>query len=225
MKPTTLTLAIVLLGSGLQQAGAAQIPFIDVTATGTFVNSLTLLTNGIFPGEGSAWNSAATVQFTRYSAAADTEYFVFDMGALFTVTDIVLSVDNNDSYTIEYGTNGSTWSTLTVADRTFGEVGNGMDTLSSVAGNAEYVAGMDFPPSGPARYLRVYVDGWGNVPQNLFSDPYVGDGAFAIGEFQAFGEVYVPLPAAWLLGGSALAGLAGYTQRRAAHRDAPSHQP
>lgn len=202
------------LGLCLQQAHAAQIAFTGVTAIGSYNNSLALLTDGIFPAEGSAWNSALTVSFSRYSEAADTEYFMFDMGSLHLVTDIAVSVDNNDTYTIEYSRNGSDWSALTIADRLFGEVGGGMDTLSSVAGSPEYVAGMDFSPSGPARYLRIYVDGWGNVPQNAYSDPYVGDGAFSIGELQAYGETYVPIPPAWFLMGSGLAGMFGYIRRR-----------
>ena len=74
---------------------------------------------------------------------------------------------------------------------------------------------MDFVPTGQARYLRIYVDGWANVTLNppQYSVPFAGDGAYAIGEFQAFGEAYVPLPSAGLLLGSALAGLIGFRRR------------
>ncbi|MBU1195367.1 MAG: discoidin domain-containing protein [Proteobacteria bacterium] len=217
MKNLLLVLCVFFLLSTI--TNAARIDFAAVSAEGTYVNNLSLLTDGTFPGEGTRWDSTATVQFSRYSENANTEYFTFDMGSLHTIDDIIISVDNNDSYKIEYSTDNSTWSSLTTAYLSFGEVGGGMDTLSSFSGNTEYVSGLDFDPSGPARYIRIYVDGWANVISRDFSEPRIGDGAFAIGEFQAFGDVFVqsspvPEPGTMLLFGLGLLGLSGISRKR-----------
>ncbi|MCF8069027.1 MAG: PEP-CTERM sorting domain-containing protein [Desulfobacterales bacterium] len=210
-------------------SNATPISFTDVSGTGTFFTGfpteqignagLGLLTDGIFPGEWSYWQSNQTVSFNQWGAGYDREYFTFDMGSLFIVDDINISVDNNDSYTIEYSIDNATWSDLTIADLSYGEVGSGMDTLSSISGNSEYVPELDFAQSGPARYLRIFVDGYQGVGPT--SVPDVGDGAYAIGEFQVFGEAYddgsaapVPEPGTMLLFGTGLIGLAGIVRRK-----------
>lgn len=202
---------------------AAPIIFTDVSATGTFSTGfsgslttpgdLSLLTDGIFPGEGSSWQSSATVSFNQWGASYDREYFTFDMGGLFLVDDLIISSDNNDSYTVEYSTDNANWLNLTTVSLSFGEVSGGMDTLSSFVGDGEYVSGLDFPQLGPARYLRIYVDGYEGVGPT--SVPDVGDGAYALGEVQAFGEVYnVPEPATTLLVATAVFGFVGARIRR-----------
>ncbi len=205
----------LLLGASVN-ASAASITFDGVSATGTYTNPLSLLTDGIFPTEGAPWNGGNTVSFNQWGPNYDREYFTFDMGSLFTIDDIKISVDNNDSYTIELSADNSTWSNLTTVERGFGNIGGGMDTFSSILGDAQYESGIDFAQSGAAQYIRIYVDGWCNVPNGVCSEPKVGDGAYAIGEFQAFGDTaVVPIPAAAWLFGSALFGL-GVVKRKKA---------
>ena len=199
--------ASLLLGASVN-VSAAVIAFDSVSATGTYTNDLSLLTDGAFPSEGSTWNGDNTVSFNQWGVGYDREYFTFDMGSLFTIDDLKISVDNNDSYTIEHSVDNSTWSNLTNVERGFGPTRNGMDTFSSILGDAQYESGIDFAQSGAAQYLRIYVAGWCNVPNGVCSDPVVGDGAYSIGEFQVFGTPSsVPIPAAAWLFGSALLGL------------------
>jgi F5/8 type C domain/PEP-CTERM motif len=201
-------------------ANAAPITFTDVTGLGTYANSLDLLTDGTFPAEWSPWDSTSTVSFNQWGSGYDREFFIFDMGSLFTINDIAISVDNNDSYTIEYSTDQSNWLNLTTVDLHFGNVTNGMDTMTTISGNFGYVGGLDFTQSVLAQYLRIYVDGWQGSTGT--SSPDVGDGAYALGEFQAFGEAYVapptgpapvPEPSTFLLLGGGIAGLAFYRRR------------
>jgi hypothetical protein len=211
----TVALASFLMSA---TAHANPITFTDVSATGTFSSgsssnlttpgNLSLLTDGIFPGEGSFWQSSVTITFNQWGSTYDREYFTFDMGSLFLVDDIIISSDNNDSYTIEYSPDNTNWLNLTTANLSYGEMHTGMDTLSSIFEDSEYVTGLNFAQSDPARYLRIYVDGYqGNGPT---STPDVGDGAYAIGEFQAFGVVYeAPEPATMLFFATALLGFVG----------------
>jgi len=213
---------------------ATQISFKEVTGEGTFYigpssipsnkitdNDFSLLTDGVFPGEWSTWNLYSTINFNQWGSTYDREYITFDMGSLFLIDEMSISVDNNDSYTIEYSTDKSSWLNLTTVDLGYGEVSNGMDTMTSILGDTEYISGLDFAQSGPAQYLRIYVDGWQGVGPT--SNPDVGDGAYALGEFQVFGEAYVdpsggsnpvPEPSTVLLLGSGLAGLAWYGRKR-----------
>lgn len=216
----TAALTFVLMSA---TAHASPIIFTDVSGTGTFQTGyggslttpgdLSLLTDGTFPVERSSWQSPATISFNQWGSAYDREYFTFDMGSLFTVDDIIISADNNDSYTIEYSIDNTNWLDLVTADRSFGEQNSGMDTLSSISGDSEYVFGLDFAQSGPAQYLRIYVDGFGMSS--------VGDGAYAVGEFQAFGEAYddgstapIPVPATMFLFGIGLMGLVGVSRKK-----------
>lgn len=202
----TVAFAFFLISSA---SHAVPINFTDVSATGTYATGssgnlttpgdLTVLTDGILPAEWSHWQSATTVSFNQWGVDYDREYFTFDMGSLFSVDDIIISADNNDSYTIESSMDNTNWLSLTTVDLSYGEVGAGMDTLSSISGHSEYVSGLDFAQSDPARYLRIYVDGYQGV--GATSIPDVGDGAYSLGEFQAFGVAYdggseqpVPVP-------------------------------
>jgi len=209
-----MLLTLILLGVMPMFVNAAPIPFTGVSATGTYSNNLDLLTDGTFPAEGSHWQSDSTVYFNQWSEAYDREYFVFDMGSFFLIDDMSISVDNNDSYTIEYSTDQSNWLGLTVVDLGFGEVSGGMDTMTSISGESEYISGLDFAQSGPGQYLRIYVDGWQYDGS--------GDGAYSLGEFQVFGEAYVappeapapvPEPSTLLLLGAGLGGLMVYRRK------------
>lgn len=138
-----------------------------VSASANGINgSPTLLNNGIFPAEGSAWNSNATVSWKGLGKA-----FTFAFDDLYRVEDIRLSVDNNDSYALDYSTDNQSWASLFTILPSYGEISWGMDTMSSVLGDAEYVSQIDFSPV-VARYVRIRATG--------------GDNSYAIGEV-AFG--------------------------------------
>lgn len=140
-----------------------------VSASANGINgSPTLLNNGIFPAEGSAWNSNATVSWKGLGKA-----FTFAFDDLYRVQDIRLSVDNNDSYALAYSTDNQSWAPLFTILPSYGEIRWGMDTMSSVVGDAEYVSQIDFA-AVEARYVRIQAIG--------------GDNKYAIGEVALFGS-------------------------------------
>ena len=112
-------------------------------------------------------------------------YFVVDLGGQYKVQDIVVQVDNNDGYKIDYSTNNTTYTNLLTISSSYGNVTYGMDTMSTIFGDSEYISQIDFSPV-TARYLKIYATG--------------GDNSYSVSELDAYGSP-VPLPGAvWLLG-------------------------
>ena len=79
----------------------------SVAGTGTYTNSEGLLIDGIFPAHQSHWQDATNVWWN-----GNAPQFTFDYGDVFLIEDIILSVDNNDSYLIESSLDGSSWDPL-----------------------------------------------------------------------------------------------------------------
>lgn len=140
----------------------------QITSFGEFDNDANLIIDGRIPFEGSAWNGAQTVFWEDLDVS-----FVIDLGKIYEVDGIVIQVDTNDDYAIEYSVNGEDYVTLTEILRTDGEVSEGMDTMSSIPDNPEYVEDLEFFPLR-VRYIRLFA--------------MDGDGQFSISEFQVFGR-------------------------------------
>jgi hypothetical protein len=97
----------------------------------------------------------------------------FDYGEVFTITDIALSVDGDDDYTVEYSTDNLEWVQLTQISSNDGETSWGTDWMSTDDSHAEYVPSIDFAMPVQARYLRVYATS--------------GDNSYSISEIAAYG--------------------------------------
>ncbi|RXK84788.1 PEP-CTERM sorting domain-containing protein [Chlorobaculum sp. 24CR] len=156
-------LTAMLATSTLSTAHAAQIPVLSVTGTGTYNNNVSLLTNGAIPAEGTGWTNNTNVYWNGL-----TPTFTFQFNSVYSVDDMLIQVDNNDSYRIDYSLNGSDWSSLYTIAASSGNIGWGMDTFNQTE--------INFTPVN-AKYLRVYATG--------------GDNSYAISEVQAFGT---PVP-------------------------------
>ncbi len=174
-------------------ANAALLAPVSVSGTGTFSN-IDYMTDGIIPSEGSYWRGDTTWWYYT------PPQFTVDYGGIFLIEDIVVSVDNNDYYRIEYSLDFTNWNVLTAIDAWDGEIYGGMDTMSSVSGDSEYLAAIDFN-GVTAQYLRIFATD--------------GDSQYAVGELQAYGTSPIPEPATMLLFGVGMAGLVGRKLRKA----------
>ncbi|NOR14356.1 MAG: hypothetical protein GQ544_01495 [Candidatus Aminicenantes bacterium] len=139
----------------------------SVQGDGTYENSLQLLIDGRFVDEQSAWDSEQCV----FWQDQDT-YFVIDLGAEFLIVDILVQVDDNDDYLIEYSLEGSQFIPLFVFYEGYGDTGDGMDTMSSNPGDPNF-ASLPERKRVRARFLRLSASS--------------GDGSYALAEVQAYG--------------------------------------
>lgn len=165
MKKTLLTLVAAIGFASLSQA--VVINPVSASGTGSYNNSIGLISDGVIPSEGTAWTASTNVYWTGTAVK-----LTVDLGALYTVTDILVSVDNNDNYAITYSADNINWLSLTTILSGHGETGWGMDTMSSDSTHPEYVAGIDFS-SVNAQYLAIQATG--------------GDNYYSVGEFQIHG--------------------------------------
>jgi hypothetical protein len=172
----TFAIAAILAVGVYSTSNAALITVNSVDGTGTYNNSVSLLTDGNIPGNGTGWTSDTNVWW--YGTAPT---FTLKFNSVYNVNDLLIQVDNNDDYRIDYSLNGTDWSTLHTISFTDGTVGWGMDTFTQ--------ADMHFSPF-TAQYIRVQATG--------------GDDMYAISEIQAFGTAAVPEPGTLALFGTGL---------------------
>jgi hypothetical protein len=174
-------------------AQAALLDASSVSATGSYNNDLSLLTDGYTPNERGYWQTN-TVWWNGTATS-----FTFNLGEAFSLEDLRLSLDNNDTYAISYSLDGLNWESLIDITSSMGDVSWGMDTFSTEASNAEYVAAIDFG-AVEAQYVSIAAIG--------------GDNSYSIGEFEVYGSAIstsqpgtVPLPGTLALMGLGLAAL------------------
>jgi len=167
---------------------------VTVSATGTY-NGLVYINDGTFPGEFSQWQTSTTWW------SGEGPKFTIDYGSTYNITDVTLSVDNNDDYRVEWSNDNASWNQLFSISRHYGEVSWGMDTMSTDNMNiAEYISNIDFAPV-EAQFLRIFATG--------------GDRLYSVGEFQASGTDVsaVPVPTAFWLMGSGIIGLLSISRK------------
>lgn len=175
----------LLLGSLLaMQAHAALITGTTASVVAGGLNNgstVGVIVDGLIPGEGTHYfgGSGGAPKNASWGAPAgpyDTVLQV-DLGAVYRLDDVLVSVDNNDVYHLTYSVDGLSFSSLFSIAFNVGEINSGMDTFTTWLGDPEYVAALDFA-AVDARYLRVSAS--------------AGDGRYSVGEIQAFGS---PVPA------------------------------
>jgi|GEM_PF-1710728 len=151
-----------------------------------FYNPLDLLTDGNVPALGSFFADGTNVYWYDQEAsevgvspselspaAGELSGLVFglEFASVQRVTGLLLSLDNNDYYSVDYSLDGLSWSRLVDIAAWQGQVDFGMDTFRISSPSPDNVDAPSFSPV-QARYLRLYAT--------------AGDGAYAIGEVQAF---------------------------------------
>jgi len=141
---------------------------VAIRGEGDFFHPAEIIIDGRIPPEGSDTGSEMSV-FWEDTAA----FFVIDLGEIVNVSGIIIQVDCDDSYRIEYSSDDQDYFTLTEISRTDGDVITGLDSLSSLPQNAEYVNELEFFPVD-ARFIKIYA--------------LDGDGIFAVSEIQVLGQ-------------------------------------
>lgn len=148
-------------------ANAALITSDSIAHEGAFNGDLQLVGDGYFPTQANKWD----IDTLWWQSLATS--FTIDFGSVLRIEDMLLSVDNNDDYLIEYLKGDNNWGRLFAIGRNLGEVTWGMDTMSSDATHGEYIAQIDFAPIN-SRSIRISATG--------------GDNSYSIGELQVFGN-------------------------------------
>jgi len=197
-----LQTVLIVAGVVLATAASAQvITPVSISAVGSFNNSLSLVADGFVPPENTGWTASENVFWTGYDTAITLDY-----GSSHHITDVLVSVDNNDFYQLEYSLDGINYSplfTILASDGNVPVSPGGMDTMSTDASSPEYVAGIDFVPVD-AQFLR-------------FSAVPGGDALNSVGEIMVTADLggAVPEPSTYgLIGAAALVGIAAVRRRR-----------
>lgn len=194
----------VLVAAGVVLATAASAQVIhptSITAVGTFNNSLSLVADGFVPEESTIWTASTNVFWGDFDTAITLDY-----GSVHRISDVLVSVDNNDLYRLDYSLDGIAFTplfTIQIEDGNIQPSPGGMDTMSTDSSSPEFVSGIDFAPVD-ARFLR-------------FQALPGGDGLNSVGEIAVTAELggAVPEPSTYgMLGALALGGIVMIRRRR-----------
>ncbi|MBN1222873.1 MAG: discoidin domain-containing protein [Candidatus Aminicenantes bacterium] len=139
----------------------------SILGDGIYNNDVRLLIDGKSPPEGSPWNTENGIFWNDTDA-----FFVVDLGGLFEITGILVQVDGNDDYGIDYSEDGNAYFPLVRIRGAFGGSESGMKTLSTVNGDQHYIEELGFDPV-TARFVKFYATG--------------GDSQYSVSEIQIFG--------------------------------------
>ena len=185
MKTVSGTLLALIAALSVNAVEAATVAYSAVTAS-SGINAPEYAHDGVFPVEWTGWTNT-----TAYWSGT-AEYLIYEFDQLYSLTHYDVSLDNNDSYQIQFSLDGVNWgltgnsSDVNIGSND-GNVGWGMDTFSA--------------DMGPlfARYARVMAVG--------------GDNMYSVGELQFSGVAAVPEPETYALMLAGL-GLVGFAARK-----------
>jgi len=167
------------------------------------------ITNGVILPDATAYSSAAAIaQAIEWNGAGYV--FQISLGALYTLSGLIVDVDDNDAYQLQYyNVSTSSWDALYTAPIV--SDGFGLRTRPSVSDQSE-----EYILSSPVTTDAVRIYG-GASDDNFCFDGSCGQGGYAVGQVELFGTPAVPEPSTWamMLLGFAGLGFLGYrTSRR-----------
>jgi len=192
-----MTGAIGLLSINMAMASVSSTPMtVESISTSGFISNTDTITDGSLLDE-------IDYQAMSYNDSAwwiGSKSITMDFGSSFMLQEVLIQVDTEDSYQVDYSIDNINWSTLFTVNPTDGDLTKGMDTMSSDVLHEDYVASMDFL-AVETRYLQI--------------SAFDGDNLYFISELQAFtGVSPVPAPPSIMLFGAGLMMLMGVQYRR-----------
>ena len=140
--------------------------------------------DGIFPSLGQAWTDNTAYWF----GSGEDRSIVFEFDRVYTVKSFDASIDNNDSYVVQFSLDGKSWDATVSISPDEGGVGWGMDRFQR-----------SVDPT-PARYARVFAS--------------YGDDLNSVGELKILAAVPEPEAYAMFLAGIGLIGAIARRRRQ-----------
>lgn len=146
---------------------------IAVSGYGSYVNSAALIVDGFKPAESSVWSGP----YSAWWINDKTVEFIIDLGQVWSIHDVAVSLDDNDSYALSYSIDGIVYSNLFHVLSNMGETPWGIETISTIKDDPEYIEQLDFSPI-QSRYVKISATD--------------GDNSYAIAEVSIYGSQHLP---------------------------------
>jgi len=124
-----------------------------VKGSGAFSHSAKLLIDQKMPKQGTEFDNKSCVYWSDPETC-----FVIDLGEVLWITGLTIQADNNDDYVIRISPDGKVFNPLLTIRGEWGEINDGMDTLSTLAKDPQYLQRMTMTPA-QARYVRLSAQG------------------------------------------------------------------
>ena len=141
------------------------LPPASVSGIGSFVNSASLLADGVVAPDGTADSAASAVSWTDTATT-----FTYNFGSIETVAAALLSVDATGTYVVSTSTDDVNFTPLfTITPES--STGSGLETRSNLPGSPFYDPAIAFAPTN-AQYVRLQAVG--------------GNGTYAASELDLF---------------------------------------
>lgn len=146
----------------------------SIKGSGEFSHAAKLIIDQKMPKQGTLYDNKSCVYWSDPKTS-----FVIDLGAALWITGLTIQADNNDDYVIAVSTDGKAFKPLLTVRGEWGDVFDGMETLSTLAKDPQHVAEMAIKPA-QARYVRLDAKG--------------GDEAYSVSELLLYGSKTAPVP-------------------------------
>lgn len=147
-KVLMMLMAVLLIGT---QVFADEM---TIKTTGEYTGEPGLLIDGVTVDEGTVWDDEHCVRWTDKSA-----HIIIDMGKEFIIQNMMIQVDHNDNYAIDYSVDGSSFLPLFVIKGYEGAVESGIQSVYTDSTHPNYYPGTAFEPV-TGRYVKIQaVDG------------------------------------------------------------------
>lgn len=134
-----------------QQGAARWHSPVSVQGSGPVFGDLARLIDGVTPPDGASPYEAAN---GVYFFPGDASTIDFDLGSEQRLTALSLSLGAGSGYLIQSSLDGQAWADLLVLDQQLTAGRNGLQRISTAAGEPGHVGGLSFVPT-QARYLRL----------------------------------------------------------------------